>query len=138
MSNSNWNEPLVLTPKSESGENPPRRGLDSSYKKIILGLVVLTVLYFLISFGMKVFSVYTINKGVLTSQQVLEAVNKMMILPEGEEPTIQTVTNLDELNYQPFFMNAEVGDQVIIYSVAKKAILFRPSTNKIIEASTTK
>ncbi len=138
MSNSNWNEPLVLTPKSEPGENHPRRGLASSYKKIILGLVVLTVLYFLISFGMKVFSVYTINKGVLTSQQVLEAVNKMMILPESEEPTIKTVTNLDEVKYQPFFMNAEIGDQVIIYSVAKKAILYRPSLNKIIEASTMK
>jgi hypothetical protein len=72
---------------------------------------------------------------VLTTQQVLEEVGEQMLLPVDEEPTITTVVDLEEVMYQPFFKDAEVGDQVIVYSLARKAILYRPSIKKIIEAS---
>ena len=67
------------------------------------------------------------------SQSLLATVGKLMILPEGENPTIATVSDLSKLQNQPFFKNAEVGDKVLIYNQSKKAILFRPSTSKIIE-----
>ena len=92
----------------------------------------------MIVFGIQVFNKYQTSNHELTATQILVNVNKIMILPTGEEPVIKTVTNLDEVNYQPFFMNAAVGDQVIIYSIAKKAVLYRPSTNKVIEASNLK
>ena len=66
-------------------------------------------------------------------QQLLAAVGQLIVLPTDEQPTIATVQDLSKLQGQPFFANAEIGDKVLIYSTAKKAILYRPSTNQIIE-----
>ena len=54
------------------------------------------------------------------------------MLPTGETPTIATVTDASKLKDQAFFTNAVTGDKVLIYTNAKKAFLYRPSTNKII------
>ena len=58
-----------------------------------------------------------------------------MILPTGETPTIATVTDLAPLKNQPFFANARVGYKVIIYTNAKRAILYDPVSDKIVETA---
>lgn len=64
-----------------------------------------------------------------------EKVSKLMELPSEEQPTIATVTDTAKLSSQPFFANAVKGDKVLIFTQAKKAILYRESTNKIIEVA---
>lgn len=69
-------------------------------------------------------------------QQVTEAVGKLIILPDGEVPTLATVTDVEKLRQdQAFFSNAENGDKVLVYVQAKKAILYRPRINKVVEVS---
>ena len=68
-------------------------------------------------------------------EQLLAAVHKLIVLPEGERPTVATVTNLEKLKDQPFFAQAKLGDKVLIYTNAKKAILYDPIANKIIEVA---
>lgn len=67
------------------------------------------------------------------ARQLIDQVRKLIILPDDEEPTIATVNDLSKLQGQPFFAKAQIGDKVLIYNKARKAILFRPSENKIIE-----
>lgn len=63
------------------------------------------------------------------------AVGKLMELPSGEEPTIAQVSDAEKLKEQPFFMSAQNGDRVLIYTKARKAILYRPGINKIIDVA---
>jgi hypothetical protein len=65
---------------------------------------------------------------------LIEEVGKLIVLPD-EEPTIATVTDLASLKGQPFFASAAVGDKVLIYTNAKKAVLYRPSEKKVLEVA---
>lgn len=68
-------------------------------------------------------------------EQLVTTVSKLMELPSGENPTIATITDKEKLKDQPFFDKAENGDKLLIYSQAKKAILYRPSTNKVVDVA---
>ena len=68
-------------------------------------------------------------------QAVVEQVGQIMILPQGEQPTLATVSDLSQLKDQPFFVNAKIGDKVLLYANARKAILFDPVANKIVEVA---
>lgn len=69
------------------------------------------------------------------AQEIIEKVSRLMVLPEGETPTIATVTDPERLKDQAFFSQAKKGDQVLIYTTAKKAILYDPIADKIVEVA---
>ena len=62
-------------------------------------------------------------------------VGMLMMLPTDEKPTIATVADPSKLRDQAFFMHAVAGDKVLIYTSAKKAILYSPTENKIVEVA---
>ena len=68
-----------------------------------------------------------------TALDLKKEVSRIILLPD-EEPQIAVVQDVDKLKReQSFFDNANNGDKVLIFSVAKKAVLYRPSERKIIE-----
>lgn len=68
-------------------------------------------------------------------QDTIKIIGKLMVLPTDETPTLATVNDPEKLKNQAFFANAKVGDKVLIYTNAKKAILYNPAQNKIVEVS---
>lgn len=79
------------------------------------------------------------NPQQVTQDEVkglVESVGKIIALPEGETPTVATITDREKLKDVPFFTKAENGDKVLIYVNARKAFLYRPSSQKLIEVAT--
>ncbi len=62
-------------------------------------------------------------------------VGKLIDLPQGETPTLAEITSIENLKDQPFFAKAKVGDQVLLYTVARKAFLYDPVANVIVEVA---
>jgi len=61
---------------------------------------------------------------------IVEKIKNQADLPP-ETPVLATIT--DPTTDQPLFSDALSGDKVLIYIQAKKAILYRPSSNEVIE-----
>lgn len=92
---------------------------------------VITVL--LVLSGYLGYRLYALTGGTVSeAQQVIAEVGKTVDLPKDEIPTVATVSDPSKLKDQPFFAEAQLGDKVLIYAQAKRAILYRPSTHKII------
>ena len=84
-------------------------------------------------------SIFYKNSAQITDSQaasIIEKVGKLAFLPEDETPTIATVSDPALLANQPFFAEAKKGDQVLIYTSARKAILYDPVANKIVNMAT--
>jgi len=56
-------------------------------------------------------------------------------LPTSETPTLATVTDREKLSGQEFFASSQNGDKVLLYQEGRKAILYRPSTGKIVNVA---
>ena len=69
------------------------------------------------------------------TEKLVAQVGKLIVLPEGETPTVATVSDPEKLNNQPFFAKAKQGDKVLIYTNAKKALLYDVENNKIVEVA---
>ncbi|HEY4502956.1 MAG TPA: hypothetical protein VJC14_00750 [Candidatus Paceibacterota bacterium] len=78
------------------------------------------------------------DQQVLAQQEVealMAKVGRLIVLPEGETPTVATVADPEALKSQVFFAKAVKGDKVLIYTSAKKAFLYSVELDKILEVA---
>lgn len=107
-----------------------------NYQKTIKQLIILALfLVFLIGALIYYFYYKTQQSLVSKDKNLVTEVEKLIELPTDEAPTIATVLAEDKVSKELFFKNAKVGDKLLAYLKAKKAVLYRPSTNKIIEVA---
>ena len=87
---------------------------------------------------------YQKSKNVPTGQEqavlaetnaLVKEIGKIMVLPKNETPTIATVSDPQALKSREFFVDAKKGDKVLMYTTAKKAILYDPVAKKIINVA---
>lgn len=113
------------------------------FKKHIKLLQLFIPVLLLSSVGILIYANFDIFKREDSSQKAIQEetenliaeVGELIVLPEGEKPTVATINDSERLKTQPFFSKAKNGDIVLIYSIAKKAILYDPIQHKIIEVS---
>ncbi len=119
-------------------------GFLKKYKIIIIGVAAVVVVaaapsvYFFRQYQAAQLRIN--NPTAATNQDAkdtIAAVGKLILLPEGENPTFVQLTEADvsKLKNQTYFANAKSGDRILIYIKAKKAILYRSETNMIIDVA---
>ena len=126
-------------PEEASATKPPK-----SLKKILLTVVIALALVGAATGAGALYQAYLNQKeradrlsnptesAKEETRLLIEKVGSLTELPD-EEPTIATVSDVTKLQDQSFFQNAQNGDKVLIFTQAKKAVLYRPSTEKVIE-----
>lgn len=111
-------------------------------RSVVVSIVLIVVLLIALGSGVYYYLQYKKTQQLLKNptlgaqmetQNLLSKVGALMDLPKGEQPTIATVSDITKLKGQAFFSKAKNGDKVLIYPKAKKAILYDPVSNKIIE-----
>jgi hypothetical protein len=125
--------------KRRSIKKPDNTGLWLGILLVILALIGVAA-YSYNKYQDSKLQVQKLNSKLANPQAVAKAeqtelvanVAKITVLPASETPTVATVSDISKLKDQAFFVNAQNGDKVLIYTKAKKAYLYRPSTNKII------
>ncbi len=65
-------------------------------------------------------------------QELVETIRKFFELPD-ETPQVRTVGDVKDLKGQELFARAKKGDKALIFPKSKRALVFRPSTGKVIE-----
>jgi hypothetical protein len=110
-------------------------------KRKFINIVLLVFLFTSLSFGGYFYYQFRKLKNnpnveyQKEAQDLLSRVAKIYLIPTGEEPTIATVSDPNALRDQAFFTGSQKGDKVLIFSKAGRAVLYRPSIDKIIETA---
>lgn len=111
-----------------------REGIVIDRKSVLaLGAVLFLVAFYILYQAVLKDTFFPKNAATNSEvSSVVAKVGKLIELP-NEDVTLATVSDVTRLSSQPFFARAANGDKVLIYTASKKAILYRPSINKIIE-----
>jgi hypothetical protein len=118
--------------------NPTQMSKPKSSKKTLVLFVLMMMFALLAAYFYKQLSDLKKDPRAVAEKEVtqlVEKVGRLIVLPTGEMPTVATVKNPENLKKQSFFVNAKEGDRVLIYTVAKKAILYDPIADKIVEVA---
>lgn len=68
-------------------------------------------------------------------QKMVAQISRLISLPQGETPTLATVADPEKLKGQAFFARAKKGDKILIYTQARRAYLYSPADNKLIDVA---
>lgn len=103
-----------------------------SHRVFMMGSVVLLALSLAGYFAWKAHETNRVQPESEEVEMLVQEISTLAYLPEGEVPTLATVTNRDKLDNQPFFRGAQNGDKILIYPRAGWAVLYRPSSQKVL------
>lgn len=136
--------PVAQSPSSH--RNTKYNKKTKVWPKILIGLnlfLIISLLTGLILLYLKYLESQTIVDKLSTVQgqqefnkkeldAILADMQRLVELPKSEVPSMATVVDVSKVSNLEFYRNAQNGDRVIVYNVAKKRYLYRPSTNIIV------
>lgn len=102
------------------------------YKKTLVYIsILLLVTVGAVFYGRTSSKISTDELAKKEAVEVKKMLSKHLVLPEGEEPDIRKIHKKLE---DPFFVNAEIGDYLIIFYKSRIAYTYSPSQDLITNA----
>lgn len=120
--------------KSRAAKKPKgfRRAVFAGWvKRRVWVLLLLVCIVAVVTVGVNLYNGRSTGGQYYFADQTAR-LNKLMPLPQNETPTIITVKDATQLRSQEFYKQAQNDDLVFVYKKAQRAILYRPSSNQII------
>ncbi len=109
---------------------PKRRGKGRKFFSLIFLLTLAGLIYSQYQLYLLKNPTYQQQLAQEQVQAIIDKVSKLMILP-SEAPQVLVLQDVEKVKaQQPFFKDAENGDQVLVYPTI--AIIYSPSKNKIV------
>lgn len=71
--------------------------------------------------------------GKAEMRAVRSKIEKLILLPTSEEPTLATVEDASKLTDPALKKVAKNGDKVLVYVTARKAFIYRPDIDKVVD-----
>lgn len=125
------------SPKKQKNHKMPKKGVWKIVAIALLAVVVLGLAGWGIYSYMELQKIqnpeYTQQQAEQENQTLKNKVSRLIELPDGEM-VVATVSDKEKLVDQPFFSKAENGDKVLIFSESSTAIIYRESTDKIVNS----
>lgn len=141
--------------ENDSKESRTDKKVTANFKKLmgrLQGLSrqqIIFIVVIILMLGIMMFLAYDRNKlknevakssststsSVNEAQELKQAISQYIELSDEETPTVATVVDVNKVKNQTFFKNAQNGDKVLLFAKSGKAILYRPSTKKVIEVA---
>jgi hypothetical protein len=128
--------------QSETTENFQRKPFFNSRKKVILTVIISVI----VVTGGSVLGWYawyqyqlSQNPAVIYAKKlksITDIASQQVSLPRDEQPVVATVSDSTKLPKQAFFQEAQNGDKILMYKKHKQAILYRPTTGKVLTEAT--
>ena len=133
---------IINTESAASEETPLVHNTKSpmqKVKKIVTKKNILVVLFLILAVG---FIYYFVQYRKLSktpaevakekTATVIKQISELAVVPNDPNAVLANVSDVTKLKGQTFFDNAQNGDEIVIFPSAMRAILYRPSINKII------
>ncbi len=125
-------------PPLMGGENITKSKKRKSLPKI--NLLVGGLILLLLVLGVSAYYFYNKSKLITTTtdtaQLKLDAavaeISKVTILPITDQPTLFVVSDPEQLKADAFFINSQIGDEMLLYPHLGRAFLYRPLTKQIV------
>lgn len=95
-------------------------------------LIIISILLLFAVAGGVYLSLQAQTKDLTNVNTVVSLVSRHMVLPGDETPALMTVTDPSKLT-TAFLKGTKVGDKILIYQTNKRAIIYRPSIDRIVD-----
>ncbi len=102
-------------------------------REILLGLLAIFVaggIWYAVSVDMKV---ETPSEKKAKEERLIREVGSHVILPTSETPQLATVVDPAQYKNDPLLSQSLAGDKVLVFPTLKKAILYRPSLDRVVD-----
>lgn len=119
--------------KNQSTDNIQKK----SHKILTLVIILGLSLIFLLGSVYKSEQAKHEKKVEAENVVMLEKISKLLNVP-AEKPIVSTVNSKDDFADAPTFRSAEKGDKLFVWVSANQAVLYRPSTNQVLDVTTVK
>ncbi|MFZ1812662.1 MAG: hypothetical protein WAU02_04090 [Candidatus Saccharimonadales bacterium] len=95
-------------------------------------LWVTVVLSLLVPF-LSWYFLYRPESSLETVTQVKTEVSRHYVLPLDEDPALLTIVDISKLSSATLIGKVKNGDKVLLYKSSQKAIIYRPSIDRIVD-----